>query len=450
MRLRSLLYRGMINVIKKDAFHAQRSTLNFMKIKNSFNPTIFFLLASSAFIMSFFMCGCSDSPGFRHDKEQHRITHIKTANTNVLFLTKLPPDSKNWPVFLSSSMHTGKSDSPPIESKIIAKIPTGGRIMGSPVIYKKRAYIGSMNGYLYCIEISGNPGILWRFKAGNKLTSTPGVDNEGNIYIGSQDKYFYAIDPEGSLKWKYKTGGPISSAVNFDIQGNLIIGSLDGYIYCISDKGKLQWKFRTGHTELEFTSTPAIDMEGNIYTGSDDGNIYALDKNGKLKWKLMLGKPVVSSPSIDKYGNIYVGCNDSNIYSISRNGEIRWKYKTGGVVESSPVIENKTENVFAGCADKNIYAIDFRGNKKWKYKTGGAVNSSGAIDRENNVYFGSEDGCVYSLSSSGKLRWKTKCGGVIIASPAIAVGVLVVGSEDGNIYVLGLNSPQRHGEHEDF
>jgi len=429
------------------------------------NSVILILLIPILFLVFF---GCKGKPDSQQNREKQAINRQQISHKNIknpsnkhkknlslkneknpCFLThkertgkesynKRPsPDLNNWIMFMANYQHTGESDSTPIKGKIIAKIPTGGRIMGSPVIYKNRAYICSMNGYLYCIGLSDNPRVLWKFKAGNKLTSTPGVDNAGNIYIGSQDKHLYGINPDGSLKWKYRTGGPISSGVNFDFSGaNIITGSLDGYIYCISREGKIKWKFKTGHTELEFTSTPATGYDQNIFVGSDNGNFYAVNKDGKQKWSLKLGKPVVSSPSIDKNGNIYVGCNDTCIYSISPDGKIRWKYKTGGAVESSPVIDNKSETIFSGSADSNIYAIDFKGNLKWKYKTGGAVNSSGAYDAMNNLYFSSEDGCVYSLLSSGKLRWKTKCGGVIIASPAISSGYLIVGSEDGNVYML--------------
>src|SRR3989339_1082133 len=39
------------------------------------------------------------------------------------------------------------------------------------------------------------------------------------------------------LRWIYKTGGPIVSSPSVDSQGNIFVGSLDGYLYSLSESG---------------------------------------------------------------------------------------------------------------------------------------------------------------------------------------------------------------------
>ena len=53
--------------------------------------------------------------------------------------------------------------------------------------------------------------------------STAAIDTNGTIYVGSDDKYLYAIKNNGSLKWRYRTSGSISSSPvgSFQITGNL-------------------------------------------------------------------------------------------------------------------------------------------------------------------------------------------------------------------------------------
>jgi outer membrane protein assembly factor BamB len=51
---------------------------------------------------------------------------------------------------------------------------------------------------------------------------------------------------------------------------------------------------------------------------------------------------------------------------------------------------------------------------------------------------GSSDGRLYALdAASGKKLWEFEIGAAVTASPAIAGGRLVVGAQDGRIYVFG-------------
>ncbi len=51
--------------------------------------------------------------------------------------------------------------------------------------------------------------ILWKFHTQASLTnenfvdSCPAIGDDGTIYFGSDDNYFYALNPDGTLKWKF-------------------------------------------------------------------------------------------------------------------------------------------------------------------------------------------------------------------------------------------------------
>ena len=54
---------------------------------------------------------------------------------------------------------------------------------------------------------SGNNGTLkWKFLTGGSVYSSPAIGVNGTIYVGSDDCYLYAINPDGTLKWKFQTG----------------------------------------------------------------------------------------------------------------------------------------------------------------------------------------------------------------------------------------------------
>jgi len=72
----------------------------------------------------------------------------------------------------------------------------------------------------------------------------------------------------------------------------------------------------------------------------------------------------------------------------------------------------------------------------WVSKTGGAVRSSAAI-ADNTVYVGSDDGYLYALSlDTGELRWRYRLGAPVSSSPAAASGRIFVGDDSGTLYCL--------------
>lgn len=72
----------------------------------------------------------------------------------------------------------------------------------------------------------------------------------------------------------------------------------------------------------------------------------------------------------------------------------------------------------------------------WKFKTGGRVISSPAV-AGGLVVVGSADGSLYGINrSDGTQRWKFDTKGPVMSSPAIADGLVYVSSVDGNIYAV--------------
>ena len=72
----------------------------------------------------------------------------------------------------------------------------------------------------------------------------------------------------------------------------------------------------------------------------------------------------------------------------------------------------------------------------WMAHTGEAVRSSAAIV-DNTVYVGSDDGYVYALAlDTGELRWKYWLGAPVVSSPAAEGGRVFVGCDDGSLYCL--------------
>jgi outer membrane protein assembly factor BamB len=73
---------------------------------------------------------------------------------------------------------------------------------------------------------------------------------------------------------------------------------------------------------------------------------------------------------------------------------------------------------------------------KWSYATADQVDPSPAV-ANGVVYVGSEDSKVYALkASTGAKLWSYTTENGVYSSPAVANGVVYIGSRDGNVYAL--------------
>ncbi|MBA0084465.1 MAG: PQQ-binding-like beta-propeller repeat protein, partial [Acidobacteria bacterium Pan2503] len=64
----------------------------------------------------------------------------------------------------------------------------------------------------------------------------------------------------------------------------------------------------------------------------------------------------------------------------------------------------------------------------WKYETGLGISSSPAV-ADDVAYIGSKDGFLYALAvQTGELKWKTRAGEVVTAPPVFSEGVVYVQS----------------------
>lgn len=81
-------------------------------------------------------------------------------------------------------------------------------------------------------------------------------------------------------------------------------------------------------------------------------------------------------------------------------------------------------------------ALERFGGIVWRVQTGGPVQSTPAV-ADGVVYVGSGDGHVYALDArTGEERWRFDAGRAVTSSPAVAGGLVYVGSRDGGYVAL--------------
>ncbi|KLO24246.1 hypothetical protein X275_00750 [Marinitoga sp. 1197] len=316
------------------------------------------------------------------------------------------------------------------------KFKTEGKVASSPAIGTDGTiFVGSDDHYLYAINPDGS--LKWKFETNGSIFSSPAIGKDGTIFVGSDDNYIYAINDNGTLKWKFKTEALIRSSPAIGADGSVFVGSYDNYLYAINPDGSLKWRFKTGNW---IYSSAAIGADGSVFVGSYDNYLYAINPDGSLKWKFKTNGIVYSSPAIGADGTIYVGSYDNYLYAINPNGSLKWKFKTGNNIISSPMLGNNG-TVYIGNGDGYIYAINSDESLKWKFETGRYADSSPAIGTDGTIYIGSWDNYLYAINPDGSLKWKFETEGEIYSSPAVGTnGAIYVGSYDGYLYAINGNN----------
>jgi len=264
----------------------------------------------------------------------------------------------------------------------------------------------------------------WKKDLYRPLESTPAIDENGIIYIGSalDNNYLFAIySNNGTEKWSYYTGNLVTSSPAIGADGTIYFGDWNGIFHAINPNGTEKWKYQTGDAIL---SSPAIGADGIVYCGSHDGSLYAYyPQNGTVKWKFPAGYWIRVNPCIGDDGTIYCVSLNNFLFAINPNGTMKWK--TDVDAGTSPTI-GPDGTIYAGW--DTLYAINsVDGSVKWSLPVSGAIEgSTPCTSHEGVIYFGTTNGDVYAVNPNGTIRWRKTF--VESQSPA-AIG------EDGTIYI---------------
>jgi len=319
--------------------------------------------------------------------------------------------------------------------------------------------------------------LKWRVSTAGPVTSSPAIDKNGIVYVGSADNNIYAINGEtGVITWKYQTGGAInSSSPAIDSNGIVYIGSYDDCLYAFDtktikpDNGSTwvpKWKFQT---KGAVQSSPAIAPDGTIIFGSTDGNLYAVNQDGTLKWKTPVGVIGQASPAIDSdVGQVYIGTTVPYVFFTLdlQTGAIIWSYDflCGGALaspavlsDSSVIFTNDTVNYSdQSCLDAfkfQIYNFASTGGliagitltrPHWKKDVNkNDIYTTPAILEDNSFFVGAGAALLRVLSDGTVYLSQTIDGQRIESSPIIdGAKFIYVGTNGGTFYCMNADRPE--------
>lgn len=325
---------------------------------------------------------------------------------------------------------------------------TQGVIYASPAIGTDGTiYIGSQSKRVWAINPDGS--LKWRYPntlipATDWFEASPAIGADGTIYAANFDGHLYAIDVNGLLKWNYAIPSYFLSSPAIGVGGMIYIGGGDGMLHAVRPDGTRAWTFATGDW---VDSSPAIGQDGTLYFGSWDNHLYAVHPNGTLRWSFATGNAIQSSPAIGPDGTIYIGSADMKLYAVRPDGTLRWSFTTGDSIDASPVV-GPEGTIYVGSADGLFYALKPDGTPLWAapYSAGQGLFGGAVIREDGAILFGGSDRALHVLNPDGSLKWKYQTGDAVDSTPTLAPdGTIYFGSYDGKLYALSGNGGRTAG-----
>jgi outer membrane protein assembly factor BamB len=371
--------------------------------------------------------------------------------------------SADWSMFGHDPSHTGHSTSAaPRYNQTLWTFTTGDSVETSPAVVDGLVYVGSDDGFVYALNATDGE-LIWKYNTYGPVQSSPAIV-DGVVYIGGFNSHavFSLNAKTGALIWKSPTTSAFPNAISSAVVANDLV-----YV-AISNTGLyggelLALDAATGHVNWTYVprtflgSGPTV-YSGKVYLGVSSG-IVALDAvSGELSWRYLATKDGPNPNHGDGEYNSNSGLLVSDglvVFGSARqtaqawnasNGEFVWKGQIqGGPGFNTPALANGViyfsttyGGVFGDVQPGAVSALDAEtGTQLWKHIIGVIERSSPAI-ADGVIFVGSNLSKIYALdSSNGETIWTYATGGPVCSSPAVVNGVLYVGSNDSKVYAIG-------------
>jgi outer membrane protein assembly factor BamB len=232
--------------------------------------------------------------------------------------------------------------------------------------------------------------------------SSPGIGNDGSIYVGTSARKVYAIEPEGSIAWEYGTNDIISHPVCIGEDGSVYVLSNDGRLHSISQDGDLNWSENLNGSGY----SPIIIDDGKLLAvGNNNWRLILFETDGTIIWQWDSPDDILSSPVVGPDGTIYI-LYANGVYALNPSGTLKWNTALSsfsGMRLNTPSVGADGSIFFVSGNTGVLYALDSEGNIKWTVETDGTAAGNPTISPDGTLYFVSSPDLYAINTDSGGL-----------------------------------------------
>jgi outer membrane protein assembly factor BamB len=332
-----------------------------------------------------------------------------------------------------------------------ASLGKGGKDLGigmRPAIVDGHVYAMAVEGGVSAFDLKTGQS-LWHFASDLPLTGGPGA-GDGLVVVGSLEGDVVALDAAtGAEKWTSKVANEVLVAPAVG-GGMVFVHSNDGRLTAL-DKGtgERRWFYSPDVPALTVRGSGAITLgPGILFVGNDNGTVTAISmSDGNVVWTTPVAEPDgrselermadVDGPAILDNTTLYATSYKNHTVAIDGpSGRLMWSRENGGprglgLSNSAVVVTDPAGHVWG--LDRNT------GGSLWQQNGLAYRKVSAPAVQGDYAVVGDFEGNLHWLQlSNGAFAARAKLSGAISGQPAVADGILVVQTEEGQLAAFAL------------
>lgn len=349
----------------------------------------------------------------------------------LLVAVLAPAASADWPQFHNDARKTGAQTG--TEYQIYrdvwwnVKAPKNATIETSPVVADDVVIVGGSDKVLRAYDAASGKA-KWNYTMTDRVVSSPAIHN-GRVYAVDIKGSLVKLDLQTGVKYATAAVGATLAPVTLD-EGKLFIGT---------EAGEMK-AFEVESTEYAITALWTFSVTS---FRPDSGTAACVHPKGEVR-----------SAAAVHNGIVYFGAMNNYVYAINEESEpdgtirAQWFNTTGDIVLASPAVDFANSQVYFASYDGRVRAFSLSVSNPascgaavraptWSYAapSNAQLRSSPATDG-TRIYVGTNTGRVLAITVGGAEVWNRATGDIVVSSPAVSNGVVVVGSDDRNLYWL--------------
>ena len=317
-----------------------------------------------------------------------------------------------------------------------------------PAIVDGRVYAAALEGGVSAFDLRTGQS-LWRYASELPLSGGPGA-GEGLVAVGSLEGDVIALDAAtGAEKWKSKVSNEVIAAPA--VAGGLVfVHSNDGRVTALdAATGERRWFYSA--------EIPALTVRGNggmtagpgiLFVGNDNGTLTALSMtDGGVIWTTPVAQPDgrseldrmadVDGPAVLDNTTLYATSYKNHTVAIDGpSGQLMWDRENGGprglgLSNSAVVVTDPTGKVWG--LDRNS------GGSLWQQDGLAYRNTTAPAVQGDYAVVGDLEGVIHWLRlNDGAFAARSSVGGAVTGQPAVADGILVVQTIEGQLAAFSI------------
>ena len=286
-------------------------------------------------------------------------------------------------------------------------------------------YVGTPKGQILALDLTRQGMVIASFEVADAgrtdafpgFYSSPLVFND-TVYAGGFDGVVYALDAQ-----------TLTQEISFEIEGDRLAKSIVGELAISDDR-------------IVFGAAETAES-GRLY-------VLDLDLRERCVFPSRGANPIGAiwgGPRISE-GIAYFGDLDHNLYAVDiENCNPVWDspIELDGAIVAKPLLINNY--LYIGTFGQSFYSVDILSGSKAVILNADNWFWANPYSDGQKIYIPSLDGRLYAVDQQSKaLAWKYPTGDVvspIVSTPVNEVGIVALGSDDGNLVLLDPETGQR-------